>query len=1283
MRKLLLGLILAVLPISAFAQSHPVFFNDAPSLARYAAMKANYDANPAAPSGVGGQIYKYVKFRADNVIYGDNGVSASYIYHWSGDSTYAQLAYSQATYLLNQPDSCTVFAGNYIREYGWQFALMYDFIYTGLDAGQRAAMLSKINYMMGCVTGASFRGGDSDQTTGEYMMEALWFKATGDYNATAATIWNDATRKIGGFTATSADLSTTRRNAVSYYITVMSVGGEFLESTDYNNGTCKIVLIPYAALKTAGVTLTDIDAWVPDAALSAIHIVSPGVATATRPWPYMTQDTEGDKDNMQGYYRLETDFTLAGVAKGTSSGPYIQDFTLDYLSRGPLDSTTAWNGAYVYPRGFLVFDPDAPRGDHTTLDKFRYNSGKGLWLTRTGWSSSDSMFGVYMEPGPAFIDHKPFLWGEFQLWKNQKWAIRHPTGYGGPPYDCRGSNTICIEGLDTSLDSGGVTGCRQYRSIRAYRNDFTNGFHYIVGTIGGARQGSGAYNPEQTSLHEDTRSFVYLSNWDVVIVYDRVNSDNLVTNANTGTALAAWINSQPRVALYVHSPVTPTLSTGKIRWDYATGEGTTVSTLLPTGATRTVEDESTLWPTIFGKGQPNTYGFDVKVVPSSDIKWNTLLNVWDAHGSGSEATVSLVQDVPHAVDATLVTKGNQSVLAAFNGIQGADIPLLRMSGGFGYWQSGVDTVLNTVHLRTSDYSLTWNSAVPTKALLFDLNNSISWTYTINGGASTPLTVDSNGIGVIDIAVTGDITLAMTGGGPLNPPTLIDTTMVPDCVVGVAYSKVLSASLGDGGPYTWSVNSGALPDALSLSAGGTVSGTCSGVTDNSLTKTASSAWGNAGAYSTNSLAAGDGYVQSVAAETSTYRMFGLSNGNTDNGFADIDYAIYLTATPNYRVLEGGVLKYTSPGAYAAGDTFKVAVVSGEVKYYRNGTLFYTSLTAPTYPLIVDTALYDLGSTLKNLTGTFGAGVVNVAWAAVTGATQGSGGSTATYEVKACDGAGTPSCATQSFTMNVLATPTITTASLDAGVVGTAYSDSCAAVGGTEPYTFTVVGGGAPCHGLTLSSACVIAGIPTTVGTCSFTIHVEDAGALVSDKAFEIPVTSALQVMTMSCQPGSTSVVCQYGTPNLADGDSCTISLLNGETVQATSTQMTGAASRTATFTGLLTNTTYGVDGVCGTAVSNRAFFQTLSPSVNTGTYRLYLRPFSKTVTQMGAGGKVAVMWKAPGESDYTATRAACTTSCVVTMSGLATGNHTYYIAWETSAAAVVASSARVPATVAIR
>src|SRR5271156_4671031 len=58
---------------------------------------------------------------------------------------------------------------------------------------------------------------------------------------------------------------------------------------------------------------------------------------------------------------------------------------------------------------------------------------------------------------------------------------------------------------------------------------------------------------------------------------------------------------------------------------------------------------------------------------------------------------------------------------------------------------------------------------------------------------------------------------------------------------------------------------------------------------------------------------------------------------------------------------------------------------------------------------------------------------------------------------------------------------TTTSLPDGTVGTAYSTNLAATGGTAPYTWSQTSGGALPGGISLGSAGVFAGTPTTAGT----------------------------------------------------------------------------------------------------------------------------------------------------------------------------------------------------------
>jgi len=94
--------------------------------------------------------------------------------------------------------------------------------------------------------------------------------------------------------------------------------------------------------------------------------------------------------------------------------------------------------------------------------------------------------------------------------------------------------------------------------------------------------------------------------------------------------------------------------------------------------------------------------------------------------------------------------------------------------------------------------------------------------------------------------------------------------------------------------------------------------------------------------------------------SSYAMFGLGTGDSDQGYADIEYAVYTyPPTGSLYIYEGGVYR-AGAGTYAAGDTLRVAVEGGVVKYRKNGVLVYSSTVPPTYPLTLDTSLYSTGA-----------------------------------------------------------------------------------------------------------------------------------------------------------------------------------------------------------------------------------------------------------------------------------------------------------------------------------
>jgi hypothetical protein len=162
--------------------------------------------------------------------------------------------------------------------------------------------------------------------------------------------------------------------------------------------------------------------------------------------------------------------------------------------------------------------------------------------------------------------------------------------------------------------------------------------------------------------------------------------------------------------------------------------------------------------------------------------------------------------------------------------------------------------------------------------------------------------------------------------------------------------------GDDAGTDIGVSNGRLSDVTWTSATGV------SVVDNSMSKTAGNGW-SAGAVSTETIA-GSGYVEFTTAETNTAKMAGLSNGDTDQSYQDIDFAVYMSNAGTVTVYEGGAWK-GSFGSYLAGDIFRITAVDGQVRYYQNGLLLYTSMGTAQSPLLVDTSLFSTGATVNNV------------------------------------------------------------------------------------------------------------------------------------------------------------------------------------------------------------------------------------------------------------------------------------------------------------------------------
>lgn len=134
---------------------------------------------------------------------------------------------------------------------------------------------------------------------------------------------------------------------------------------------------------------------------------------------------------------------------------------------------------------------------------------------------------------------------------------------------------------------------------------------------------------------------------------------------------------------------------------------------------------------------------------------------------------------------------------------------------------------------------------------------------------------------------------------------------------------------------------------------------------SLQKTATDYTWDAGASGTSAITSGSGSVQVSADSTSYGRMIGLTHSYTGPSYTGITYALELQSNGTLDIYESGLWR-AAPGTYSVGDVLKVAVQQAVVRYYRNGTLLYTSAVAPAYPLTPDGSIRDYQGRLANAT-----------------------------------------------------------------------------------------------------------------------------------------------------------------------------------------------------------------------------------------------------------------------------------------------------------------------------
>lgn len=126
---------------------------------------------------------------------------------------------------------------------------------------------------------------------------------------------------------------------------------------------------------------------------------------------------------------------------------------------------------------------------------------------------------------------------------------------------------------------------------------------------------------------------------------------------------------------------------------------------------------------------------------------------------------------------------------------------------------------------------------------------------------------------------------------------------------------------------------------------------------------------------------------------------------------------------------------------------------------------------------------------------------------------------TFTVRATDAQGCTGTRSYSLTIvcpSILVSPS----SLPGGMVGSPYSQTIDATGGSSPHTFAVTAGSLP-GGMTLSASGVLGGVPTTVGSFSFTVTGTDAQGCTGMRAYIVSVACPTIAVNPSSIPDGTA------------------------------------------------------------------------------------------------------------------------------------------------------------------
>jgi len=429
-------------------------------------------------------------------------------------------------------------------------------------------------------------------------------------------------------------------------------------------------------------------------------------------------------------------------------------------------------------------------------------------------------------------------------------------------------------------------------------------------------------------------------------------------------------------------------------------------------------------------------------------------------------------------------------------------------------------------------SYTWSilSGSLPAGLTLSSTGAISGTPTTSGTFAFGIAVSDKSNPVQTLTASLSITIAAV-------PLKVNTAALIGGMINTAYSQSLSAS-GGTPSYTWTVSSGSLPAGLTLASSGAISGTPSATGTFGFTATVSDKGSPVQTQSVNlsiavsstpiaimastlaPAAYGRSYAQSLQATggTPTYK-WAIASGQLPSGLS-----LATTGAISGTPMTSGTSTFTASVSDSSNPTESVSAPMAIT--VAPGPLTITGSTLPTvnvgnaYSQVLQASGGTAPYTWSITSGQLPSGLsLSPSTGAISGTPTASG--TANFTATVMDSSSPAQAASVAMSLVVaprsnLAPPSplsILAPNSTTGAIGSAYSMTLAATGGTGPYSWSIASGHVPV-GLSLSASTgVISGTPSagTGGTYSLTVSVADS---------ESPPQTASASISISIPVGST-------------------------------------------------------------------------------------------------------------------------------------------------------------------